>query len=90
MLEEGVDIGGLITKPAKVIRQDENEILLTITEGKFHQIKRMAKAVNNSVIYLKRLSYGELFLDETLEEGNYRPLSRKELDLIYNVNKNSR
>ena len=89
MLEEGVDIGGLVTKPAKVERKSENEILLTITEGKFHQIKRMAKAVENSVIYLKRLSYGKLFLDETLKEGKYRPLSKEELGLIYNVNKKS-
>ncbi len=87
MLEEGVDIGGLITKPAKVERMSENEILLTITEGKFHQIKRMAKAVENEVIYLKRLSYGDLFLDETLEEGDYRHLTGQELALIYNVNK---
>lgn len=87
MLEEGVDIGDLITKPAKVVRKAENEILLTITEGKFHQIKRMAEAVGNCVIYLKRLSYGELFLDETLEEGKYRSLTAEEIALIYNVNK---
>ena len=62
-LENGVDIGECVTKPATVERICDNEINLTITEGKFHQIKRMAHAVGNSVIYLKRLSYGKLFLD---------------------------
>ena len=86
-LEEGVDIGECITKPAVVERICENEINLTITEGKFHQIKRMAFAVGNSVIYLKRLSYGKVFLDETLSEGEYRPLTEEEVTNLYNVYK---
>ena len=86
-LENGVDIGDCITKEAKTKRISQNEIELTITEGKFHQIKRMAKAVENSVVYLKRLSYGELFLDEMLKKGNYRPLSDKEVQYLCNVYK---
>ena len=81
-LEKGVDIGECITKEAKVKRVSENEINLTITEGKFHQIKRMAKAVGNNVIYLKRLSYGTLFLDESLKEGEYRFLTDEEVKLL--------
>ena len=87
LLENGVDIGECITKPAKVKRVSENEINLTITEGKFHQIKRMAKAVENTVIYLKRLAYGEFYLDETLERGDYRELSDKEVENLCNVYK---
>lgn len=86
-LRKGVDIGECITKEAKVERISENEINLTITEGKFHQIKRMAKAVENSVIYLKRLSYGSLFLDESLKEGEYRLLTDDEVRLLCNVYK---
>lgn len=78
-LEEGVDIGGIVTKPSKAERISENEINLTITEGKFHQIKRMAHAVNNNVIYLRRLSYGGLFLDETLGKGEYKLLDEAEI-----------
>lgn len=86
-LETGVDIGECITKPAKAERISENEINLTITEGKFHQIKRMAKAVGNEIVYLKRLSYGDFYLDKTLEKGNYRPLSTEEAEYLCNVYK---
>lgn len=86
-LENGVDIGDCVTKEAKTQRVSTNEIKLTITEGKFHQIKRMAKAVDNTVVYLKRLSYGDLYLDEMLEIGNYRHLTEEELALLCNVYK---
>ena len=58
--------------------EGESAIYLTITEGKFHQVKRMLHAVGNEVIYLKRISMGELKLDETLEKGCYRPLTKEE------------
>ena len=87
LLENGVDIGECITKEAKARRISENEIELTITEGKFHQIKRMAKAVENQVVYLKRLSYGELYLDKGLETGKYRCLTDEEIYYLYNVHK---
>ena len=86
-LREGVDIGECITKPAQTERISENEINLIITEGKFHQIKRMAEAVGNKVCYLKRLAYGSLFLDEKLEIGNYRHLTEDEVGYLYNVYK---
>lgn len=86
-LSEGVDIGECITKPAKTERLSENEIYLTITEGKFHQIKRMAFSVGLRVTYLKRVAYGNLWLDETLEKGEYKLLSEDNLSLIYNVYK---
>lgn len=78
-LEDGVDIGDIITKKSIVERISKNEINLTITEGKFHQIKRMAHAVDNNVVYLKRLSYGGLYLDETLEKGAYKLLDEEEI-----------
>lgn len=87
LLEKGVDIGECITKESKVERVSGNEINLTITEGKFHQIKRMAKAVGNEVCFLKRLSYGDVFLDENLKEGEFRLLSEEETHQLCNVYK---
>lgn len=58
------------------------EIRLTIHEGKFHQVKRMMEAVGCPVVYLKRLSMGPLALDDGLEPGQYRPLTKEELELL--------
>lgn len=55
---------------------------VTIKEGKFHQVKRMFNAVNNEVIYLKRLSMGPIRLDESLKPGEYRHLTEDELSLL--------
>lgn len=78
----------LTTLPAelKLIKTEaeESEVLVTIFEGKFHQIKRMFEAVEKEVLYLKRLSMGELTLDESLEPGEYRELTEAEIKLLYN------
>lgn len=83
---EGVLIGAdEMTRPAnlEVLVSDEiSEIRLTIQEGKFHQVKRMFEAVGKEVIYLKRLSMGSLVLDETLDLGEYRPLTDEELEAL--------
>lgn len=59
-----------------------SEIHLTIREGKFHQVKRMFEAVDKEVIYLKRISMGSLVLDEALRPGEYRTLTKEELDAL--------
>lgn len=83
LFEKGVDIGeDKLTKPAKlvVLMSDAiSEIELTITEGKFHQVKRMFEAVGKRVIYLKRLSMGSLVLPENLAAGEYRLLTAEEI-----------
>ena len=80
-LEQGVNIGEkTLTKPAVVHILDEKKITLTITEGKFHQVKRMLLAVGNEVVYLKRLRMGTLELDETLPKGSYRRLTEEEME----------
>lgn len=56
--------------------------LLTIYEGKYHQVKRMFLAVNNKVEYLKRISMGSLELDYSLPAGGYKELSENELDKL--------
>ena len=82
-LETGVDIGEeKLTLPAKVKTLDPLQIELTIHEGKFHQVKRMLQAVSNEVIYLKRISFGSLSLDSSLDLGEYRELTDEEVQLL--------
>ncbi|MCI8357805.1 MAG: pseudouridine synthase [Lachnospiraceae bacterium] len=82
-LEEGVDIGEKRpTLPAGVTILDERKIALTITEGKFHQVKRMVRAVGNEVVYLKRIRMGALFLDDRLKPGEYRELTEEEVEML--------
>lgn len=64
---------------------DISEIKVTIREGKFHQIKRMFKAVDKEVVYLKRLSMGTLQLDSSLKEGEYRKLTDEELKELMDI-----
>lgn len=76
--------------PAKleILKSGEiSEINLTIQEGKFHQVKRMFEAVGKEVVYLKRLSMGELNLDPDLKPGEYRRLTTEELTLLKNKKK---
>lgn len=82
-LEEGVDIGDeKMTLPAEITfsKKDRTEVLITIREGRFHQIKRMFHAADNEVVYLKRLSMGTLKLDQKLALGEYRPLTEEEIE----------
>ncbi|MCR5254413.1 MAG: rRNA pseudouridine synthase [Acetatifactor sp.] len=83
-LENGVDIGEKnLTAQSKVEIIDENNIYLTIHEGKFHQIKRMLKAVDNNVLALKRISLGGVSLDRNLQSGQYRELTDQEIKTLY-------
>lgn len=59
-----------------------SEIELVIQEGKFHQVKRMFKAVDMTVIYLKRIKMGGLLLDESLTPGAYRKLTLEEINFV--------
>lgn len=85
-MEEGLVLSdGTPTMPAhlEVLKQGREEssleILLTIREGKFHQVKRMFETLGCRVIYLKRMTMGSLTLDEALAPGEYRPLSEEEI-----------
>ncbi|MED1469414.1 pseudouridine synthase [Bacillus salipaludis] len=76
---------GYKTKPGelKILKSGlRSDIELTITEGKFHQVKRMFEAVGKKVVYLQRISMGPLALDETLELGEYRELTEEEVELL--------
>lgn len=81
--EQGVDIGDeKKTMPAKlqILVSDEiSEILITIQEGRFHQVKRMFESVGKKVMYLKRINMGPLSLESELTIGTYRELTEEEL-----------
>ena len=75
------------TLPATLVIEksdDISEIRVSITEGKYHQVKRMFEAVGKQVLFLKRLSMGTLQLDETLTPGSYRALTTEELSALKN------
>lgn len=80
-LEEGVDIGDIVTKPAEVTLEGAlpaSSGAITIREGKFHQIKRMFHAVGSEITSLERISFGGVPLDETLTRGEWRFLTETE------------
>lgn len=87
--KEGVELeDGYKTMPAKlkILKADEvSQIEITIKEGKFHQIKRMFKAVGKEVVTLKRLKMGNLNLDNSLKEGEYREITEQEIRLLKGI-----
>ena len=85
-LEAGVTLNdGYLTKPAKIIKKEEKVYYLDLYEGKFHQVKRMLEAVNNKVVYLKRIIIGNLELDEKLGLGEYRELTKEEIEKVKGI-----
>ncbi len=86
--QEGINLEeDFTTLPAElevISSGEESEVLVTISEGKFHQIKRMFEAVGKEVLYLKRLQMGTLALDERLNPGEYRKLTDEEIQLLQN------
>jgi 23S rRNA pseudouridine2605 synthase len=85
MLENGIDIGGFITTPAKVriVRSEEIKSIVEITihEGKNRQVRKMFQAAGHTVVHLKRVAIGEISI-EGLEEGKWRYLSKKEIESL--------
>ncbi len=87
--EKGVMLAdGYKCMPAglKISEEDMKEVHVTLHEGKFHQVKRMFHARDNDVTYLQRVSFGPLTLDESLDEGEFRELTKEELAALINGN----
>ena len=77
---EGITLGdGTVCLPAGLDLISEHEALVTLREGKYHQVKRMLASRGKPVVYLKRLGMGKLKLDPTLPAGAWRPLTPEEL-----------
>lgn len=81
-LEAGIPLKDFTASPASAKKLADNVVELTITEGKFHQVKRMFQFLGNEVTALKRIAFHTLDLDETLDEGGYRRLTDKEIDML--------
>ncbi|MBL1375765.1 16S rRNA pseudouridine(516) synthase RsuA [Zobellella iuensis] len=79
--QEGVQLHGepKPTLPATLEVLAPTRVLLTIQEGKYHQVKRMFAAVGNKVVGLHRLQIGEIRLDDSLAEGEWRHLTEDEI-----------
>lgn len=68
-----------ITKGAKIAKISDFELFISITEGKFHQVKRMLEYINNEVIYLRRIKIGKLSLPEDLALGDYKEIDENDI-----------
>ena len=83
LLCKGVDIGEKSsTQPAKVLLTSSRSGEISVTEGKFHQIKRMFQAVCNKITYLERVKFADIPLDESLARGEWRELTEKEKEIL--------
>ena len=84
-LRKGVDIGGFVTSPAKVriIKQNQRSTVVEISihEGKNRQVRKMFKAVGNTVIELERIAIGDVRLGH-MQQGHYRKLTRREIEYL--------
>lgn len=80
---------GLHCLPAGLERLGPDEALITLHEGKYHQIKRMCAARGKPVVFLQRLTFGPLKLDKTLAPGQWRALSGQELEALCTAGRQS-
>lgn len=82
----GLTLGdGTKCLPAKLELLDEGSCLVTVMEGKYHQVRRMLASRGAPVLELRRLSIGALILDESLGPGGFRELDQTELDKVFNA-----
>ena len=82
-MEAGMDLGDFVSKPAVVSpAEDRLSGEITLTEGKFHQIKRMFHAAGSEITALERITFGPLTLDPTLEPGQWRYLTETEIHAL--------
>ena len=86
-LENGIELkDGYTTKPCRIIPDDETSGKIILSEGKYHQIRRMFAATSNKVVTLKRISFGKISLDETLAPGDSRPMTKEEINAFISNN----
>ncbi len=84
-LMQGVELAdGYTTMSCDIGLTSNKTGSITLREGKYHQIKRMFASTGNKIVYLKRMSFGRITLDETLEEGQWRYLTDEEEELFIN------
>ncbi|MBQ3792490.1 MAG: pseudouridine synthase, partial [Clostridia bacterium] len=79
---DGVEMDGKRTKPARIEKTGEAEGIIYLSEGKYHQVKRMMERVANRVTELERIRFGPLVLDDALPPGGVRPLTDGEIEKL--------
>ncbi|WP_411842063.1 pseudouridine synthase [Salinicoccus sp. HZC-1] len=82
MLEQGIPLKDFTTASAVAVKISSRKVKLTITEGKFHQVKRMFQYLGNEVVDLERIEFASLGLDDGLRRGEYRRLTESEIDIL--------
>lgn len=83
LIEQGIMLNDTEQSlPAQVKILNSNELELTLTEGKYHQVKRMMHACSNEVVELKRIRFGSLRLPDDLALGSYRSLTQEEIESL--------
>lgn len=82
IFNKGIVLKDFVCKPAKLKILSQNSAEVKISEGKFHQVKRMFNALGCKVTFLKRTAFGEIKLDPDLKEGEFRPLNNEEMEYI--------
>ena len=85
-LEGGVTLSDFVSKPCKVRLDDPEHGTITVTEGKYHQIKRMFLAVGSEILSLERTVFAGIPLDPALAPGEWRELTAGEIDLLTKEN----
>lgn len=78
----GIDLGDFVTAPARLVLGEAGHCTLSISEGKFHQVKRMLHELGGVVVGLSRLAIGRLSLDSQLAPGEWRLLTVDEIDIL--------
>lgn len=82
-MEKGVTLGGgYTTLPCKIRLENERRGVITLCEGKYHQIKRMFEAMGNKITYLERISFAGIALDPRLSRGKWRYLDEEETEKL--------
>lgn len=85
-LKKGVMLDDGKTKPAELdITDDPHIAYMTLTEGRFHEVKRICLALDNQCVALKRVRFAGLELDNNLQLGEWRPLTEQEISLLLSV-----
>ena len=81
-IEQGIKTNTTTFLPAKAVKLSPTSLTLTLTEGQYHQVKRMMAFFGLEVTYLKRIAFATIKLDPTLASGDYRPLRTDEINIL--------
>jgi len=84
-LEHGIKLNDFTSKPCKVATDDSTHGAITVTEGKYHQIKRMFHAVGSEITFLERVTFAGIELDRSLNRGEWRELTEDEKKRLLSV-----